>query len=89
MNRGNLIKRSSQLAITNLAQPKYKAEKIDISLPAQIEAVLYLKGKPLTTLDIGNILNKSPTMIEEALLALQAGYSQRDTALEIRDRDGK
>ncbi len=51
--------------------------------------MLYLKGKPLTTLDIGQILNRSPSLIEEALIALQAGYSQRDTALELNEKDGK
>ena len=62
---------------------------MDISLVAQIEAVLYLKGKPLTTLEISKILNKPLSLVEEALLALQAGYSQRDTALELYEKDGR
>ena len=34
-------------------------------------------------------MNKSTSVIEEALLALQAGYSQRDTALELYEKEGK
>ena len=40
---------------------------LDISLPARIEAVLYLKGKPLTNLEISEILGESKSSIEEAL----------------------
>ena len=58
-------------------------------MPARIEAVLYLKGKPLSPLDISKILNETTSLIEEALIALQAGYSQRDTALELVEKEGK
>ncbi len=65
------------------------SEKLDISIPARIEAVLYLKGKPLSILEISEILDETNSQIEEALFALMAGYSQRDTALEINEKDGK
>ena len=58
-------------------------------MPAQIEAVLYLKGKPLTISEISEALNQSTECIQEALIALMAGYSQRDTSLEISEKDGR
>ena len=57
-------------------------------MPAQIEAVLYLKGKPLTISEISEALNQSTESIQEAIIALMAGYSQRDTSLEISEKDG-
>ncbi len=58
-------------------------------MPAQIEAVLYLKGKPISISEISEVLNQPKELIGEALLALMAGYSQRDTSLEIFEKDGK
>ena len=58
-------------------------------MPARIEAVLYLKGKPLTSIEISEILDEKQSSIDEALFALAAGYSQRDTALEINHKNGK
>ena len=58
-------------------------------MPAQIEAVLYLKGKPLSITEISETLNQTKESIEEALFALMAAYAQRDTALEISEKDGK
>ena len=58
-------------------------------MPAQIEAVLYLKGKPLSITEISETLNQTIESIEEALFALMAAYAQRDTALEISEKDGE
>ncbi|KGG15246.1 MULTISPECIES: SMC-Scp complex subunit ScpB [unclassified Prochlorococcus] len=58
-------------------------------MPATIEATLYLKGKPLTITEISEILNEPKESIEQALFALMAEYSQRDTALEIKEKDNK
>ena len=77
------------LVITKLALNKGITSKLDISLPAQIEAVLYLKGKPLTITEISEALNQSTESIQEALIALMAGYSQRDTSLEISEKEGR
>ncbi len=76
-------------AITRNSPSEEISEKLDISLPARIEAVLYLKGKPLSILGISEILNTPPTQVEEALIALITSYSQRDTALEVNEKDGK
>jgi len=86
---GILNLRLALLVITKLALNKEKTSKLDISLPAQIEAVLYLKGKPLTISEISETLNQSTESIQEGLIALMAGYSQRDTSLEISEKDGK
>ncbi|AAP99970.1 MULTISPECIES: SMC-Scp complex subunit ScpB [Prochlorococcus] len=58
-------------------------------MPARIEAVLYLKGKPISVAEISEVLKEEKAIIEEALLALMAGYSQRDTALEIKENEAK
>ena len=87
--RGILNLRLALLVITKLAVNKGITSKLDISLPAQIEAVLYLKGKPLTISEISETLNQSTESIQEGLIALMAGYSQRDTSLEISEKDGK
>ena len=60
-----------------------------ISLPARLEAVLYLKGMPLSITEISELIHEPKESVEEALLALMAAYSQRDTALEIKERKGK
>jgi len=54
-----------------------------LSLPAQIEAILYLKGKPLTLGEIAAIAGVSTDQVEVSLLMLMADYAHRDTALEI------
>ncbi len=81
--------KSANFTITKIESPKLIPEKADISLPARIEAVLYLKGKPVCAQEISEILKEPIASIEQALFALMAGYSQRDTALEIREKDGK
>ena len=60
-----------------------------ISLPARLEAVLYLKGKPLTLSEMAELVKETEALTEQALFELMAGYSQRDTALEINEKKGK
>jgi segregation and condensation protein B len=55
-----------------------------LSLPARIEAILYLKGKPLSLGEIAEIAAVSRDQVEMGLLTLMADYAHRDTALEIR-----
>ncbi len=62
---------------------------IDISLPARLEAILYLKGKPLTAREMSELVQEEQPLVEEALFALMAGYAQRDTALDIHEEKGK
>ena len=63
-------------------------ESIQISLPARIEAILYLKGRPVSLKEMAELVNESESTIREALLALMAGYAQRDTALDQQEQNG-
>ena len=55
-----------------------------LSLPARIEAILYLKGRPLSLGDLAEIAGISRDEVEIGLITLMADYAHRDTALEIR-----
>ena len=63
------------------------AEAIEgLSLPARIEAILYLKGRPLTQPELAAIAMVSREEAELALITLITDYAHRDTALEVRRR---
>ena len=61
------------------------SKNIQISLPARIEAILYLKGRPTSSKEMADLLDKDIADVEKALWELKAGYAQRDTALEINE----
>jgi len=54
------------------------------SLPARLEAILYLKGRALTQGELAEISGASRDEVELGLITLMADYAHRDTALEIR-----
>lgn len=54
-----------------------------MKLATKIEAVLYLKGKPIDLAEIASYLNCEPEEAEDALIELMNDYAHRDTALEI------
>jgi segregation and condensation protein B len=64
-----------------------------LSLPARLEAILYLKGRPLGLGELAEIASAGLSEpigreeVELALITLMADYAHRDTALEIR-QDG-
>jgi len=60
-----------------------------LSLPARLEAILYLKGRPLTLQELAELSGVSPSEAEQGLLVLIASYAQRDTALEINHGNGR
>jgi segregation and condensation protein B len=62
-------------------------DALDLSLPARLEAILYLKGRSLTLAELSTLARCSPDQAELGLLTLMADYAHRDTALEIR-QDG-
>ena len=65
------------------------AEAIEnLSLPARIEAILYLKGRPLTLAELAAIAMVSREEAELGLITLITDYAHRDTALEVR-QEGK
>jgi segregation and condensation protein B len=59
------------------------ADAAHLSLPARIEAILYLKGRPLSLSDLAAIAGIGREEAEMALITLMADYAHRDTALEI------
>jgi segregation and condensation protein B len=56
----------------------------DLSLPARMEAILYLKGRALSLGELAEIAGVSRDEAELGLITLMADYAHRDTALEIR-----
>ncbi|QEY33381.1 SMC-Scp complex subunit ScpB [Synechococcus sp. RSCCF101] len=58
-----------------------------VSLPARLEAILYLKGRPLTLSELAELAGTDADAVEMALITLMADYAHRDTALEIRHED--
>mgnify|MGYP001490026758 CR=1 FL=1 len=60
-----------------------------ISLPARLEAILYLKGKPLSLSELSEFSQATTSEVEQGLLALMATYAQRDTALNIEENKGR
>ena len=60
-----------------------------LSLPAQLEAILYLKGRPLTLGELAEIAAVSREDAELALITLMADYAHRDTALESRQEGAR
>ncbi len=60
-----------------------------LSLPARLEAILYLKGRAVTLKELGQLACCSSEEAATALMILMADYAHRETALEIRqDGDG-
>ncbi|MFZ9566838.1 MAG: SMC-Scp complex subunit ScpB [Vulcanococcus sp.] len=55
-----------------------------LSLPARIEAILYLKGRALSLGELAEISGVSRDQVEVGLITLMADYAHRDTALEVR-----
>ncbi len=64
---------------------KKRDEDNFMSLPARLEAILYLKGRPVALKEIAELVHESESSVEQAMLALMAGYAQRDTALNIHE----
>ena len=54
-----------------------------LPLPARLEAILYLKGKPLSLAELAELSGCSRDEVELGLLTLMADYAHRTTALEI------
>ncbi len=64
-------------------------EVSSISLPAKLEAILYLKGKPVEITEMAELTQETENDIQQAMLILMADYGQRDTALDIQDNKGR
>jgi segregation and condensation protein B len=64
--------------------PLESAQEHLVSLPARIEAILYLKGRSMNLGELAEIAGVSRDAVELGLITLMADYAHRDTALEIR-----
>ncbi len=53
------------------------------NISQQIEAILYLKGQPMTIEAIAHVAECDRDLIEDGLVDLIADYAYRDSALEI------
>jgi segregation and condensation protein B len=54
-----------------------------LTLTAQIEAILYLKGQPTSLREIAEYAQCSLDQAQEALIELMADYGHRNSALEV------
>lgn len=54
-----------------------------LSQPARLEAILYLKGRPMSLAELASLSGMEREDVELALITLMADYAHRDTALEI------
>ncbi len=59
------------------------------SLASRLEAILYLKGRPVSAKELAELAQAERQEVEQALLLLTTGYAQRDTALEIVEQKGR
>lgn len=57
--------------------------KKNISIAIRIEAILYLKGKPLTVSEIADYAGCDRATAEEGIIELMDNYARRDSALEV------
>lgn len=59
------------------------------SLASKIEAVLYLKGRPIGLKELAELARDEPEQVRAALATLTASYAQRDSALEVVEQSGR
>ena len=59
------------------------------SLATRLEAILYLKGRPIAVSELSELAGVPRSEVEQALLQLNTSYSQRETALEIVSQNGR
>lgn len=59
------------------------------SLAARLEAILYLKGRPIGLSELAELARDEKANVTAAMAMLTASYAQRDTALEIIEQNGR
>jgi segregation and condensation protein B len=60
-----------------------------LSISARLEAILYLKGRPLSLAELAELAGLEREATELALITLMADYAHRDTALEIQQEGSR
>ena len=58
-----------------------------VPLATRIEAILYLKGQPLSIAEIAEYAQCDRAMVEEGLIELIDDYAHRESALEVLETD--
>ena len=59
------------------------------SLAARLEAILYLKGRPIGLSELAELARDEKANVTTTMAMLTASYAQRDTALEIIENNGR
>ena len=59
------------------------------SLTSRIEAILYLKGRPISLSELAELARDEPDQVRTAIAMLTTSYAQRDTALELVEQSGR
>lgn len=59
------------------------------SLTSRIEAILYLKGRPISLSELSELARDEPDQVRTAIAMLTTSYAQRDTALEVVEQSGR
>lgn len=54
-----------------------------MKLATQIEAILYLKGQPVSLAELSEWADGDRAAVEEAIIELMGDYAHRDSALEV------
>ena len=54
-----------------------------MKLATQIEAILYIKGQPLSLDEITDLASCDRSLVEDAIIELMTDYAHRDSALEV------
>jgi segregation and condensation protein B len=54
-----------------------------VSLASRVEAILYLKAKPLTLKELTEYAQSPPEAVQEAVMDLMDRYAHQDSALEV------
>tara|TARA_B100000700_G_C15027076_1_gene848732 strand:+ start:1906 stop:2490 length:585 start_codon:yes stop_codon:yes gene_type:complete len=75
--------------ITNEPFQIPKIQEGTVSLPSKLEAILYLKGRPLSLRELTELAQEPSNLVEQGLLTLMASYAQRDSALDVQENKGK
>lgn len=54
-----------------------------MSILAKVEAILYLKGEPVSLIDMTELIQCDRGEVEDALIQLMSDYAHRESALEV------
>ncbi|ACK72049.1 chromosome segregation and condensation protein, ScpB [Gloeothece citriformis PCC 7424] len=55
----------------------------EVRLATKVEAILYLKGQPLSLAEIAEYAHCDLSQVQEAIIELMSDYAHRDSALEV------